>query len=292
MAQKITEGLLTGDPNLDVNGDGKITTEDVMAILLWSVGKERGESSQSPSNGETTPEPLSSPPVLPSVSAPTPGSVGVEKGTSSPPPSSGGKTQEPVSSPPASTPVSSPPSGSSSSPAASSSDAKNEALVGKWQMNRLQLKASFPEGVPDFVINITFPEKSTWTISRDSKQMQIKYDGRDTWYKKTLLGKAVTESATTTQENANGVTVTFLKPAKFYMRTLPFPLGILFNNLTQIQGSFTSTVVVTASGDKLEATASIGNIKGTFVNKHKDGRQTTESINFSTIKATYRGTRK
>lgn len=42
MALKITEGLLTTDPRLDVNSDGKITTEDVMLILLWSVGKNAG----------------------------------------------------------------------------------------------------------------------------------------------------------------------------------------------------------------------------------------------------------
>ena len=244
---------MTGDPNMDVNGDGKITTEDVMMILLWSVDK--GSS------------------------------------TSSPPSSNGQKTQEPVSSP-SSTPVSSPSPEPSPLPPASQDDTRDEVLVGKWQMNRLQLQASFPEGIPDFVVNITFPEKSTWKISRDGERLQIKYDGRDTWYKKTLLGKAVTESTTTAQESADGILVTFMKPAKFYMRTLPFPLGILFKNLTQIQGSFTSTVVVTGSGDNLKATASIGNVKGTYMNKHKDGRQTTESIHFSTITATYQGTRK
>ncbi len=54
LALRMTEGLLTGDPNLDANKDGKVTMDDVNQILQWSVDKGTGGISQQPSG--TTPQ--------------------------------------------------------------------------------------------------------------------------------------------------------------------------------------------------------------------------------------------
>jgi hypothetical protein len=246
-----------------VNEDGKITSEDVLLILLWSVDKNTGQT-PTPAGEEKTQQPLSPPSNV------TPPASSTPSATTSP----ATKTT------PSTTPV--------TTPATTGSD----LLAGKWQMSRLQINSPIPEEVPDVVINMTFPEKPTWEINRSRGQLQIKYDGKNTWYKKTFLGNGISESATSVQESKDGLSCTFLTPAKFYFGSLPFPIGLIFRDITRIQGSFSSTVDVVVSGNNLKATASIGKISGTFQKKHKDGRQTTESINFSAIKVLYQGTKK
>ncbi len=253
IAQKITEGLLTADPNMDVDGDGKITTEDVLTILIWSVEKNTGRSILPSSPTDSSQEPASTTPSPSSISPSTKTSPVIPQ------------VQD---------------------------TGNNDTLSGKWRMVQQQFQSSIPKEVPDFIVNTTFPQKSTWEISRDNGQCQIQFDGRDTWYKKTFLNKVITEGKTSVQASPDGLSCTFVTPAQFYMKSLPLIIGLLFGDISEIKGTFTSTVVVTASGDKLKATASISNVKGTYRKEHKDGKKTTDSINFSGVKATYQGTKK
>jgi len=166
-----------------------------------------------------------------------------------------------------------------------------QALTGKWQMTRQSIQPAFPDSIPEFVINLIIPENSTWVIERAGNDLTIKYDSRDTWYKKTFLGKGITEGTTAALIGNQGASCVFQTQVKFYWKSFPFPIGIIVRDIKEIQGSFMDSVNVSVSGNDIQATVTTDNIQGTYLQTHKDGREVNKQIHYN-VKIVYKGTRK
>jgi len=254
MALKMTEGVLTADPRMDADGDGQVTIDDVRLILQWAV--EGSETQPIQPSGQDN-----------EVEIQVPGGQDNQV-----------ELQEPA--------------GQDNQMKTQGSDtADMQACLGKWQMTRQSIQPAFPDAIPEFVINQIIPEKSTWEIESVGNDLTIKYDGRDTWYKKLLLGKGMTEGATTASAGNQNASCVFRTPVQFYWSSLPFPIGVVVRDIKEIRGSFTDTVTVNVSGNNIQAVVTTENIQGTYLKVHDNGSEVTEQIYYS-VKAVYKGTRK
>lgn len=169
----------------------------------------------------------------------------------------------------------------------------NEQLLGKWEMDRVDIQLGIPDSVPDFVVNWFIDKKATWEITSDNSGLKINYNGRDTWYKKTFLG-GLTEGPTTVScEGENGLPCAFRTQTSFHLKSLG-PLSFLSDSkIKQIEGVFTSNIHVSlSSGNKLEATITIGDVNGTYYSENGDGQMKQKPINFEGGKIIYAGIKK
>lgn len=224
------EGLLTANPNMDANGDGQVTMEDVRLIMQWAV---RGEG-----------KPPAKPP---------PGGAGgvIESGPS------------PVD---------------------------IDALVGEWEVTRLSVKPDVP--VPDMILNRLIDKKATWEITRNGGQLQIKYGGRDTWYKKTFL-KGISEGTAIVQEGSNKLSATFTTQGGFHVESLPVVIRFLLpRKVERVNGAFVSAVNISVAADTLTGTITLKNVAGTYWGEGEDGQMRQKPINVETTTIVYQGTKK
>jgi len=166
--------------------------------------------------------------------------------------------------------------------------ADQQALVGKWRMLRLQVPPEVPKEIPGWLVDFVIPKEATWEIFRDGEQLKIKYDGRDTWYRKTLLG-GIHEGRTVASGGQGGVSCVFETACTFSYNSLPFGIGLLYRNIKQIRGSFTDTVSLTLSGTSLDATITADNVDGTYYEKGSGGQMEQKDINFAGAELKYRG---
>jgi hypothetical protein len=169
--------------------------------------------------------------------------------------------------------------------------ADQQALVGKWRMIRLKIPPEVPDEIPEWVVNMVIPKEATWEIFRDGEQLKIKYDGRDTWYRKTLLG-GIREGATVARQGQDGTSCVFETDCTFSYDSLLFGIGLIYRNIKQIRGSFTSKVSLALSGTGLDVTITVDNVDGTYYEKGDDGQMKQKSINFAGTAVKYRGFKK
>ena len=169
--------------------------------------------------------------------------------------------------------------------------ADQQALVGKWRMIRLRIPPEMPDEIPEWVVNMVIPKEATWEIFRDGEQLKIKYDGRDTWYRKTLLG-GIREGATVGRQSQDGMSCVFETDCTFSYDSLPFGIGLIYRNIKQIRGSFTDDVSLVLSGTSLDATITVDNVDGTYYEKGDGGQMKQKSINFAGATVKYRGFKK
>ncbi|MBN2461987.1 MAG: hypothetical protein JXB43_00110 [Dehalococcoidia bacterium] len=171
------------------------------------------------------------------------------------------------------------------------SDADSQTLVGKWKMTRLLVPSAVPEEIPGWIVDLVIPKEATWEISRDGEQLKIKYDGRDTWYHKAILGGIYIEQ-TATRGGQGGVSCSFKTDCTFSYDSLPLGIGLILRNIKQIRGSFTDEVSLKISGASLAATITIDNVDGTYYEKGSAGQMKQKAIDFDEAKIKYRGYKK
>lgn len=250
IALKITQGLLTNDPDYDVDGDGKVTVKDVRLILKMAIKAYQGDSFSS---------------------SPTPSSNSQNPTTSS----SGSQPAKPT------TPV-------------PSTNANSQALIGKWDMTRTGISPALPSQVPQAIVDQVIQTTCLWEIARGKNgQLTIQYkssgfdidifDDPNTWYREVPFMGDWKPGPVTASENPNGQSCSFQSSDSFSLDSFP---GIDIRN---IKASATSTVSITVSGNSIDATITIDNIRGSFENKDQNGQWQSQTINYSTTKITYHG---
>jgi len=164
--------------------------------------------------------------------------------------------------------------------------AAEDKLLGKWQVTRLSLEPP-PNPVPEFLVNLIIDKEAEWEIVNDQGQSRILYGGRDTWYKKTLLGNGITEGATTGYKDNKGAYV-FETTISFFYGSLPFPFNMIIRGISEIKGSLISKIHLTVSpDDSLDAAITVSNVSGTY--RDSSGQK---PINFAGGRITYKGFKK
>ena len=222
----MVEGLLTANPNMDANGDGQVTLEDVRLIMQWAV-KGDGKPPQGGADGVIE-------------SGPSPVDI--------------------------------------------------DALVGEWEMTRISVKPDVP--VPDMILNRLIDKKAAWEITSNGGQLQIKYGGRDTWYKKTFL-KGISEGTATVQEGSNKLSATFTTQGGFHVESLPVLIRFLLpRKVERVNGAFVSAVDVSVAADTLTGTIILKNVTGTYWGEGEDGQMRQKPINVETTTIIYQGTKR
>jgi hypothetical protein len=253
IALRITRGLLTNDLEYDIDGDGKVTAKDVRIILKMAIKAYQGDSILS-SSGSSSSSPK--PPLSPSGSQP-------------------------------SKPTTPAPTTASTS----------QALVGKWEMARSGISPALPNQVPQAIVDQVVRKTCIFEIARNkSGQLTILYknsgidinifDDANTWYQEVPFMGNWEAGKATASESQNGKSCSFKSVDSFSLDSLP---GVDVRN---IKASATSTVLITLSGDSLDATITIDGIKGSFENKSQDGQWQNQSINYVATKITYHGVKK
>jgi hypothetical protein len=131
----------------------------------------------------------------------------------------------------------------------------SEPLSGEWQMTRLGISPTLP--FPDLVINQLISDRAAWKISRQSGQLIISYEGRDTWYKP-ILGIPIQKKQTTVTENQAKTSCTFTSGGSINMDKLQGILSTISpQKMEQISLNFDDKVQINlTSANKLSAVIS------------------------------------
>jgi hypothetical protein len=151
-----------------------------------------------------------------------------------------------------------------STPASILSD--SSALLGKWKMNRVGLPTNLPEGIPEVAVNQIMPTESTWELIMDAGKLNIKYDGRKTWYKDMLLLISlfdIAEQSPVITIAPDGKSCTMTTSCVLTVDSLPLGLGAIFK-VKEINGKFNSKMVFSYTGNVLNCTITLNNFSGTF----------------------------